>query len=1484
MKKIFFILCLTFSLFLKLSAGTTTNSNIEYFENKGQWDNKVLFKADIFGGWAFLEKNTITYMFMETDKILHRHNHNSQSRQDGNEDLDVHADENVPSIIKGHGYKVNYLNANETATCNGENKLAYYNNYFKGKNQTKWAQNVSGYKAIHYNNLYDNIDLKVYSASKFMKSDYIVKVGGEPKSIKLQYEGVDGISLEENGRLKVLTSINTIFEMKPYAYQIINGKEVEVACDFVLVDDIVSFNLPNGYDKSVELVIDPTLVFSTYSGSPSDNWGSSSTHDNLGNMFLGGISLGPDYPTTIGAFQTDFAGGEGFNETDVVITKFTANGNNRIYSTYLGGSANEMLSSLYCTPQNDLIVLMATGSSDYPTSNNAFDKTFNSGSATNVLDGSIDFASGSDIAITKLNSNGSALVGSTFLGGTGNDGLNLNSNLVFNYGDETRGDIAIDNNGNIFVTSTTTSTNFPGTSGKAQASNGGSSDGVIAKLNANLSALEWATYYGGSQADASYSMQIDGNNNIFICGGTTSSNLPSTTGGFKPTFSGGVADGFVAKLSNNGNTIISATYIGTTFYDQAHLMDLDKSNNIYLFGQSLGAYPVSAGVYSNTGAKQFIQKLNNNLTSSLYSTVFGRVNSSTINISPTALLVDVCENIYAVGWGGNVNFNGTTQNMPVTADAFDKTTDGSDFYLICLNRDADSLIYATYFGENGGVGDHVDGGTSRFDKNGVVYQAVCASCGGSNGFPTTNNAYSENNESSNCNMAGFKFRFDLLAMQIISTTATPPTGCAPLTTSFSYTSTRPGTSFTWDFGDGSPVSNAQFPSHTYTNPGTYTVKFILRNPQDCNPIDSSFVTVTVGTKTTSAIQRNICMGQKVTIGNQTFSTSGVYPVVLVGSNGCDSTVTLTLVVADSIITNKDASFCEGKSYTIGNQNFTQPGNYVIKFTTNVGCDSFVKLNLTQIPITRRNLSLEICEGDSVKIGNQVFSQSTNTQLTLVSSQDCDSIINLSLTVNPVFETIINREICDGDSIQIGNQFYSASGTYQIDFKSIKNCDSIVQLNLSLIPITTTNISRNICSGSSIQFGNQIFNATGTYNIVFQSVKNCDSLVVLDLTVTDTIFTDLAAGICSGTRYQIGDSIFTIAGNYMIPLKAIGGCDSIVNLSLTVLDSFVINLTESICKGDSIIIGNQVFDENGNYKIVLKASGGCDSIIYLGLTIIEPITTNKTDIICDGESIIIGNEIFDETGQYSVLLQSSLGCDSTVNLNLTVRDEIRTNINGAICQGESFLFGNQNLTEGGTYTNVLQSSTSCDSTILLTLVKNPNPIVNATVDSSLVFVGSEVQLNAVSQSQNLTYTWTPTNAVSNPLIANPTAVVQTNTLYFVVVEDRNGCSGLDSVLVEVKPFPNEDCMDENIFLPNGFSPNGDTKNDVYFVKSKIPLTSLLFIIYNRWGEKVFETNDQNIGWDGNYNGKAAIGDSFGYYFEGQCGDIIITKKGNITIVR
>jgi hypothetical protein len=156
------------------------------------------------------------------------------------------------------------------------------------------------------------------------------------------------------------------------------------------------------------------------------------------------------------------------------------------------------------------------------------------------------------------------LIGSTFLGGSGNDGTNTNTSTSFNYGDASRSDVALDNNGNIYVTSTTTSTNIPNTVGKAQANNGGgSSDGLLAKFNSDLSVLNWASYFGGTGTDASYSMALDKNNNIFICGGTTSSDIPGRTSGLNTSYRGGSADGFAAKFDNNGNNVLVSTYLGT---------------------------------------------------------------------------------------------------------------------------------------------------------------------------------------------------------------------------------------------------------------------------------------------------------------------------------------------------------------------------------------------------------------------------------------------------------------------------------------------------------------------------------------------------------------------------------------------------------------------------------------------------------------------------------------------------------------------------------------------------------------------------------------------------------------------------------------------------------------------------------------------------------------------------------------------------------
>ena len=281
---------------------------------------------------------------------------------------------------------------------------------------------------------------------------------------------------------------------------------------------------------------------------------------------------------------------------------------------------------------------------------------------------------------------------------------------------------------------------------------GGPQDGVVFKLNTDLSSILWSTYLGGNNDDAVYDVVLDQNNNLYIAGGTNSVNFPTTTGVLSPAIHGGV-DGFITHLNATGSTILASTFIGTPDYDQTYFVELDPYGDVYTTGQTEGLYPVSAGVYSNAGSSQFIHKMNATLDTTIYSTVFGNGNRIP-NISPTAFLVDTCLNVYVAGWGRCLSLgvftNGNNSNMPITPNAHQSWTDGCDFDFFVLNSTATAPAYATYFG--GGMSqEHVDGGTSRFDKNGVIYEAVCAGCGGYNDFPTTPGVVSNTNNSGNCN-------------------------------------------------------------------------------------------------------------------------------------------------------------------------------------------------------------------------------------------------------------------------------------------------------------------------------------------------------------------------------------------------------------------------------------------------------------------------------------------------------------------------------------------------------------------------------------------------------------------------------------------------------------------------------------------------------------------------------------------------------------
>ena len=206
------------------------------------------------------------------------------------------------------------------------------------------------------------------------------------------------------------------------------------------------FSFPEGYDTTKELIIDPEIVFATYTGATTDNWGFTATYDEAGHLYAGGASFGVGYPTTVGAFQEEFAGGDlaGPFQTDIGISKFSTDGSDLIYSTYLGGGdSNEMPHSMFVSDDNELVVLGSTGSNEYPTTDNAFDTSFNGGNPFSGAN-NIQYTNGADIVVARFSTDGSDLVASTYLGGSGDDGLNLAADLTFNYADEARGEVFLD--------------------------------------------------------------------------------------------------------------------------------------------------------------------------------------------------------------------------------------------------------------------------------------------------------------------------------------------------------------------------------------------------------------------------------------------------------------------------------------------------------------------------------------------------------------------------------------------------------------------------------------------------------------------------------------------------------------------------------------------------------------------------------------------------------------------------------------------------------------------------------------------------------------------------------------------------------------------------------------------------------------------------------------------------------------------------------
>jgi len=543
-----------------------------------------------------------------------------------------------------------FIGANLEPSVVGAEELPGKANYFIGSDPANWRTDVPTYAKVRYKNVYPGIDLIYYGNQRQLEYDFVVSPGADPRRIRLGFHGADKLEVDAQGDLVLHTATGVIRQRKPVIYQEVEGARREIAGGYVLEGARrVGFRV-TAYDAHRPLVIDPALFYSTYLGGSDSDEGFAIAVDTAGTAYVTGGTFSIDFPTTQGAFQTTLVGFHGV----AFVTKLNSTGSGLVYSTYLGGAIADRGQAIAVDIAGNAYVTGLTFSKDFPTTPVAFQST------PNLLAGNNAF-------VTKLNPLGSALVYSTYLGGISRDHAT---------------GIAVDAAGNAYVTGNTSSVQFPTTPGAYQTTFGGSNDVLIyqgdafvVKLDPTGSALIYSTFLGGSGDDIAYGIALDSSGNAYVVGATASTDFPTTPGAFQPTFGGGEAHVFVAKVNPLGSALVYSTYLGGSDHDEGFGIALDglPSPNAYVTGETRSTdFPIIPGAIQptfagGTGFDVFVTKLDPTGSALIYSTYLGGPGDDYGN----AIAVDALPNpnAYVTGVTASTTF-------PTTPGAFQTSFGG----------------------------------------------------------------------------------------------------------------------------------------------------------------------------------------------------------------------------------------------------------------------------------------------------------------------------------------------------------------------------------------------------------------------------------------------------------------------------------------------------------------------------------------------------------------------------------------------------------------------------------------------------------------------------------------------------------------------------------------------------------------------------------------------------------------------------------------
>jgi hypothetical protein len=636
---------------------------LRFEANQGQTDQRVKFLARVRGYRLFLTEAEAVFSFP-----------NGRSEADSQ-------------------LRLQFLGMRRPESVTGETRLAAITNYLKGPGRD-WKTGIPNFARVRYAGVYDGVDIVYYGNERHLEYDFILSPGAKASAITLRWSGARGLRVESNGDLLFRVGSHELRQPKPVAFQIVDGKRRDVAADYTLQrDGRVGFRL-GPYDTSLALTIDPVLLYSTYLGGTGELYGAQTIAvDVNGAAYVGGLATAADFPTTPGSLrETANPGSLSCTVCDGFVTKFDAAGA-VVYSTFVGGHGTNSITGIVVDRYGQTYLTGHTTAPDFPTTDRAFQRE------CVRFDGTVPLAGYCSVGfVAKLNTTGSSLVFSTYLGGAAT--LHRGSGTMLS-------SLAVDNALNVYVTGATGPA-FPVTPGAAQTVHPGTFfTGVVAKLNGDGRSLAYATYLGGTtDSDLPAAIAVDPAGNAFVSGQAGSRDFPITPGAFQPSckfppqIEGNCATAFVTKIDPTGRFIVYSTFLGEI--STARDVAVDGDGFAYITGHTYNSdFPTTPSNVKRTPWTRdaFVTKLNRDGTAVVYSTYLGGDAGDWVGggfEEGHGIAIDAEGNAYVVGATGSLDFPGVA--------AIQGTYGGGsrDAYVAKLNPSGTELLFSTLLG---GAGD-----------------------------------------------------------------------------------------------------------------------------------------------------------------------------------------------------------------------------------------------------------------------------------------------------------------------------------------------------------------------------------------------------------------------------------------------------------------------------------------------------------------------------------------------------------------------------------------------------------------------------------------------------------------------------------------------------------------------------------------------------------------------------------------------------------